>query len=60
MRQYDSIQKLLSEKSLFRQAIGPSERLRFFPTRNSSRHKSRSKIAALKEETEEEVHETRL
>uniref|UniRef100_A0ABI7W3F7 Cystic fibrosis transmembrane conductance regulator n=1 Tax=Felis catus TaxID=9685 RepID=A0ABI7W3F7_FELCA len=60
VRQYDSIQKLLSEKSLFRQAIGPSERLRFFPTRNSSRHKSRSKIAALKEETEEEVHETRL
>ncbi|XP_077612146.1 cystic fibrosis transmembrane conductance regulator [Crocuta crocuta] len=60
VRQYDSIQRLLSEKSLFRQAIGPSDRLRFFPTRNSSRHKSRSKIAALKEETEEEVHETRL
>uniref|UniRef100_A0A8C7A6T6 Cystic fibrosis transmembrane conductance regulator n=1 Tax=Neovison vison TaxID=452646 RepID=A0A8C7A6T6_NEOVI len=60
VRQYDSLQKLLSEKSLFRQAISPSDRLRFFPHRNSSKHKSRSQIAALKEETEEEVQETRL
>ncbi|XP_034876189.1 cystic fibrosis transmembrane conductance regulator [Mirounga leonina] len=58
--QYDSIQKLLSEKSVLRQAISPSDRLRVFPHRNSSRHKSQSKIAALKEETEEEVQETRL
>uniref|UniRef100_A0A452QV33 Cystic fibrosis transmembrane conductance regulator n=1 Tax=Ursus americanus TaxID=9643 RepID=A0A452QV33_URSAM len=60
VRQYDSIQKLLSEKSLFRQAISPSDRLRFLPHRSSSKHRSRSKIAALKEETEEEVQETRL
>ncbi|XP_004741963.2 cystic fibrosis transmembrane conductance regulator isoform X2 [Mustela putorius furo] len=60
VRQYDSLQRLLSEKSLFRQAISPSDRLRFFPHRNSSKHKSRSQIAALKEETEEEVQETRL
>ena len=60
MRQYDSLQKLLSEKSLFRQAFSPSDRLRLFPHRNSSKHKSRSQIAALKEETEEEVQETRL
>lgn len=60
VRQYDSIQKLLSEKSLFRQAISSSDRLKLFPHRNSSKHKSRSKIAALKEETEEEVQETRL
>ncbi|EFB26395.1 hypothetical protein PANDA_005684, partial [Ailuropoda melanoleuca] len=60
VRQYDSIQKLLSEKSLFRQAISPSDRLRFLPHRSSSKHKSLSKIAALKEETEEEVQETRL
>ncbi|XP_047551479.1 cystic fibrosis transmembrane conductance regulator isoform X4 [Lutra lutra] len=60
VRQYDSLQKLLSEKSLFRQAISPSDRLRLFPHRNSSKHKSRSQIAALKEETEEEVQETRL
>ncbi|XP_037692238.1 cystic fibrosis transmembrane conductance regulator [Choloepus didactylus] len=60
VRQYDSIQKLLREKSLFRQAISPSDRMKLFPHRNSSKHKSRSKIAALKEETEEEVQETRL
>ncbi|KAM5255990.1 cystic fibrosis transmembrane conductance regulator [Ctenodactylus gundi] len=60
VRQYDSIQKLLSEKSLFRQAISSSDRMKLFPRRNSSKHKSRSQIAALKEETEEEVQETRL
>ncbi|XP_012875370.1 PREDICTED: cystic fibrosis transmembrane conductance regulator [Dipodomys ordii] len=60
VRQYDSIQKLLSEKSLFRQAISTSDRVKLFPHRNSSKHKSRSQIAALKEETEEEVQETRL
>ncbi|KAB1276045.1 Cystic fibrosis transmembrane conductance regulator [Camelus dromedarius] len=60
VRQYDSIQRLLSEKSLFRQAISPSDRLRLLPHRNSSRQRSRSQIAALKEETEEEVQETRL
>uniref|UniRef100_A0A8D2D3T4 Cystic fibrosis transmembrane conductance regulator n=1 Tax=Sciurus vulgaris TaxID=55149 RepID=A0A8D2D3T4_SCIVU len=60
VRQYDSIQKLLSEKSLFRQAISSSDRVKLFPHRNSSKHKSRSQIASLKEETEEEVQETRL
>ncbi|XP_016052415.1 PREDICTED: cystic fibrosis transmembrane conductance regulator [Miniopterus natalensis] len=60
VRQYDSIQKLLSEKSLFQQAMSPSDRLKLSPHRNSSKHKSRSKITALKEETEEEVQETRL
>ncbi|TKC43869.1 hypothetical protein EI555_006070 [Monodon monoceros] len=54
VRQYDSIQRLLSEKSLFRQAISPAVRLKLFPHRNSSKQRSRSKIAALKEETEEE------
>nr|XP_012616559.1 cystic fibrosis transmembrane conductance regulator isoform X3 [Microcebus murinus] len=60
VRQYDSIQKLLSEKSLFRQAISPSDRMKLFPRRNSSKHKSRPPITALKEETEEEVQDTRL
>ncbi|XP_007952698.1 cystic fibrosis transmembrane conductance regulator [Orycteropus afer afer] len=60
VRQYDSLQKLLSEKSLFRQAISSSDRVKFCPHRNSSKHKSVSKISALKEETEEEVQETRL
>ncbi|KAM7121036.1 cystic fibrosis transmembrane conductance regulator isoform 2-T2 [Molossus nigricans] len=60
VRQYDSIQKLLSEKSLFQQAMSPSDRLKLLPHRNSSKLKSRPKITALKEETEEEVQETRL
>ncbi|XP_072509054.1 cystic fibrosis transmembrane conductance regulator isoform X1 [Notamacropus eugenii] len=60
VRQYESIQKLVNEKSLFRQAISHSDRMKLFPHRNSSRHKSRAKITALKEETEEEVQETRL
>lgn len=60
VRQYDSIQRLLSEKSLFQQAMSPSDRLKLLPHRNSSKHKSRSKITALQEETEEEVQETRL
>ncbi|XP_040858085.1 cystic fibrosis transmembrane conductance regulator [Ochotona curzoniae] len=60
VRQYDSIQKLLSEKSLFRQAISSSDRAKLFPHRNSSKHKSRPHITALKEEAEEDVQETRL
>ncbi|XP_074235268.1 cystic fibrosis transmembrane conductance regulator isoform X2 [Saimiri boliviensis] len=60
VRQYDSIQKLLNEKSLFRQAISHSDRMKLFPHRNSSKYKSRPQIASLKEETEEEVQETRL
>ncbi|KAK1335208.1 LOW QUALITY PROTEIN: hypothetical protein QTO34_004792 [Cnephaeus nilssonii] len=54
VRQYDSIQRLLSEKSLFQQAMSPSDRLKLLPHRNSSKHMSRSKITALQEETEEE------
>ncbi|KAI4543744.1 hypothetical protein MG293_006538 [Ovis ammon polii] len=60
VRQYDSIQRMLSEKSLFRQAISPADRLKLLPHRNSSRQRSRANIAALKEETEEEVQETKL
>ncbi|XP_043823514.1 cystic fibrosis transmembrane conductance regulator [Dromiciops gliroides] len=60
VRQYESIQKLVTEKSLYRQAISHSDKMKLFPHRNSSRHKSRAKITALQEETEEEVQETRL
>lgn len=60
VRQYDSIQKLLNERSLFRQAISPSDRVKLFPHRNSSKCKTQPQIAALKEETEEEVQDTRL
>ena len=58
--QYDSLQALLSEKSIFQQAISSSEKMRFFQGRHSSKHKPRTQITALKEETEEEVQETRL
>uniref|UniRef100_A0A8C8RK32 Cystic fibrosis transmembrane conductance regulator n=1 Tax=Pelusios castaneus TaxID=367368 RepID=A0A8C8RK32_9SAUR len=62
VRQYESIQKLLNEKNSFRQAISYSDRLKLFPLhrRNSSKRKSRPRIIALQEETEEEVQETRL
>ncbi|XP_045432216.1 cystic fibrosis transmembrane conductance regulator isoform X3 [Pipistrellus kuhlii] len=60
VRQYDSIQRLLSEKSLFQQAMSASDRLKLLPHRNSSKHKARSQITALQEETEEEAQETRL
>ncbi|XP_053320416.1 cystic fibrosis transmembrane conductance regulator [Spea bombifrons] len=62
VRQYDSIQKLMNEKSYFKQAISHSDRLKLFPLhrRNSSKRKSRPKITALQEETEEEAQETRL
>ncbi|XP_046762186.1 cystic fibrosis transmembrane conductance regulator isoform X2 [Gallus gallus] len=62
MRQYESIQKLLSEKSSLRQAISHADRLKLLPAhrRNSSKRKPRPQICALQEETEEEVQETRL
>ncbi|XP_069620953.1 cystic fibrosis transmembrane conductance regulator [Ranitomeya imitator] len=62
VRQYDSIQKIMNEKSFFKQAMSHSDRLKLFPLhrRNSSKRKSRPKITALQEETEEEVQETRL
>ncbi|XP_077712138.1 cystic fibrosis transmembrane conductance regulator [Canis aureus] len=60
LRQFESIQRLLSERSAFRQAIGPPERPGLLPHRLSSRQRSPSRIAALKEETEDEVQDTRL
>lgn len=52
----------MNEKSFFKQAISQSDRLKLFPLqrRNSSKRKSRPKITALQEETEEEVQETKL
>ncbi|NXH17627.1 CFTR regulator, partial [Bucco capensis] len=60
LRQYESIQKLLSEKSSLRQAISPGERLRLLPAQQRGSSKRKPKISALQEETEEEVQETRL
>ncbi|XP_060229830.1 cystic fibrosis transmembrane conductance regulator [Meriones unguiculatus] len=58
--QYSSVQALLSEKSIFQQAISSSEKMKVFQSRQSSKLKPRPQITALKEETEEEVQETRL
>ncbi|KAM8820697.1 cystic fibrosis transmembrane conductance regulator isoform 2-T2 [Eudromia elegans] len=62
VRPYESIQKLLNEKSSFRQAMSHADRLKLLPLhrRTSSKRKPRPKITALQEETEEEVQETRL
>ncbi|KAG8142871.1 putative Cystic fibrosis transmembrane conductance regulator protein [Naja naja] len=62
VREYKSIQELLSEKNSFRQAISSSDgaKLPQIYPRNSSKRRSRPKISALPEETEEEVQETRL
>ncbi|OBS67695.1 hypothetical protein A6R68_03763, partial [Neotoma lepida] len=37
--QYDSLQALLSEKSIFQQAINSSEKMKLFQSRHSSRQK---------------------
>ncbi|XP_070611560.1 cystic fibrosis transmembrane conductance regulator isoform X2 [Erythrolamprus reginae] len=60
VKQYESIQKLLSEKNSFRQAISYSDRAKLFPMYPRSSSKRGPKISALPEETEEDVQETRL
>ncbi|XP_048873065.1 cystic fibrosis transmembrane conductance regulator isoform X1 [Brienomyrus brachyistius] len=62
IKAYDSIQKLLNETSQLKQAISHAERLKLFPLHrhNSSKHMSKGPISALQEETEDEVHDTRL
>ncbi|XP_030072284.1 cystic fibrosis transmembrane conductance regulator [Microcaecilia unicolor] len=62
IQQFESIQKLMNEKSFFKQAISNSDRLKLFTLhhKNSSKNKSRNIISALEEETEDEVQETRL
>ncbi|XP_032763157.1 cystic fibrosis transmembrane conductance regulator, partial [Rattus rattus] len=58
--QYESLQALMSEKSVFQRALSSSEKMKLFYGRHSSKQKPRTQIAAVKEETEEEVQETRL
>uniref|UniRef100_A0A673CHX8 Cystic fibrosis transmembrane conductance regulator n=1 Tax=Sphaeramia orbicularis TaxID=375764 RepID=A0A673CHX8_9TELE len=65
LKNYDSIQKLLNETSHLKQAMSPADRLRLFPTLhrlNSSKRvpPQATKISSLPEETEDEVHDTRL
>ncbi|XP_033882772.2 cystic fibrosis transmembrane conductance regulator [Acipenser ruthenus] len=62
VKPYDTIQKLLNESSLLKQAISSAERVKLFPLhrRNSSKRKPRPKITALQEEAEEDVQDTRL
>uniref|UniRef100_A0A8C2X8Y6 Cystic fibrosis transmembrane conductance regulator n=1 Tax=Cyclopterus lumpus TaxID=8103 RepID=A0A8C2X8Y6_CYCLU len=65
MKSYDSLQKLLNETSLLKQAMSPSDRLRLFPTLHRLNSSKRAppptaKISSLPEEAEDEVHDTRL
>ncbi|XP_041110604.1 cystic fibrosis transmembrane conductance regulator-like isoform X2 [Polyodon spathula] len=62
VKPYDTIQRLLNESSLLKQAISSAERMKLFPLhrRNSSKRKPRPKITALQEEAEEDVQDTRL
>ncbi|KAK1169079.1 cystic fibrosis transmembrane conductance regulator [Acipenser oxyrinchus oxyrinchus] len=62
VKPYDTIQRLLNESSLLKQAISSAERVKLFPLhrRNSSKRKPRPKITALQEEAEEDVQDTRL
>ncbi|XP_036375803.1 cystic fibrosis transmembrane conductance regulator-like [Megalops cyprinoides] len=61
-KRYDSIQKLLNETSHLKQAISHAERQKLFPLhrRSSSKRAPQSKISAVREEAESDVHDTRL
>ncbi|XP_059834268.1 cystic fibrosis transmembrane conductance regulator isoform X1 [Hypanus sabinus] len=62
VKQFDALQKLLTEANLFKQVFGHLDRAKLFAAhrRNSSKRKTRPKITALQEEAEEELQETRL
>lgn len=65
VKSYDSIQKLLNEMSHLKQAVSAADRLRLFPTLHHLNSIKRpppqaAKISSLPEETEDEVHDTRL
>uniref|UniRef100_A0A3Q2VJ82 Cystic fibrosis transmembrane conductance regulator n=1 Tax=Haplochromis burtoni TaxID=8153 RepID=A0A3Q2VJ82_HAPBU len=65
MKTYDSIQKLMNEKSHLKQAMSTADRLRLFPTLHRLNSNKRptpqtAKISSLPEEAEDEVHDTRL
>ncbi|XP_042191774.1 cystic fibrosis transmembrane conductance regulator isoform X2 [Callorhinchus milii] len=62
VKQFDALQKLLTEASLFKQVFGHLDRAKLFSAhrRNSSKRKTRPKISALQEEAEEDLQETRL
>lgn len=66
MKTYDSIQKLMNETSQLKQAMSPADRLRLFPNLNrlnSSKrapNQNQNKISSLPEESEDDVHDTRL
>ncbi|XP_072341347.1 cystic fibrosis transmembrane conductance regulator isoform X4 [Scyliorhinus torazame] len=62
VKQFDALQKLLTEASLFKQVFGHLDRAKLFTAhrRNSSKRKTRPKISALQEEAEEDLQETRL
>lgn len=66
IKTYDSIQKLLNETSQLKQAMSSQDRLKLFPNLprlNSSKrapNQGPPKICSLPEESEDDVHDTRL
>uniref|UniRef100_A0A8C5END5 Cystic fibrosis transmembrane conductance regulator n=1 Tax=Gouania willdenowi TaxID=441366 RepID=A0A8C5END5_GOUWI len=65
LKSYDTIQKLMNERSHLKQAMSPADRLRLFPNLHSHNASKRAptqtaKISALPEEAEDDVHDTRL
>ncbi|KAG2459835.1 CFTR regulator, partial [Polypterus senegalus] len=60
VKQYDSIQKLLNETSVLKQAMSAADRVKLFPLHRRNSSKRWPKIMALEEEAEEDVQETRL
>ncbi|XP_030628604.1 cystic fibrosis transmembrane conductance regulator [Chanos chanos] len=63
-KMYESIQRLLNETNLLKQAMTPAERLKLLPRRNSSMRVPQPKLSSvtltLEEEAEDEIHDTRL
>lgn len=66
IKAHESIQKLLNETSHLKQAMSPQDRLKLFPNLprlNSSKRAPNTgppKISSLPEESEDDVHDTRL
>lgn len=66
IKAHESIQKLLNETSHLKQAMSPQDRLKLFPNLprlNSSKRAPNAgppKISSLPEESEDDVHDTRL
>ncbi|XP_064175318.1 cystic fibrosis transmembrane conductance regulator-like [Anguilla rostrata] len=61
LKTYDSIQKLMNETSHLKQAMSSLDRQKLFPlNRRVSSKRGAKPISSLREEAEDEVHDTRL